>query len=157
MPCRVMVVDDSELDLLHARIVLERLADPVEVLLGADALRAAGLAGGDLQQPQRVLLLLLLGALLPALVSASVATVLLAVPAGGTLGSVWLPWFEGSAVGAVGMLPLACQVLRESPASLRRHAADWRPRWPICAPAMIRCLRRLRCASAPRSTAAWHA
>jgi CheY-like chemotaxis protein len=32
MPCRVMVIDDSELDLLYARIVLERLAEPVEVL-----------------------------------------------------------------------------------------------------------------------------
>jgi signal transduction histidine kinase len=98
----------------------------IEVLLGAAALRAAGLAGADLQQPQRMLQLLLLGALLPALVSASIAAPLLAPAGDGSIASVWLPWFEGSAVGAVGLLPLVCQALRERPASLRRHAADWR-------------------------------
>lgn len=98
----------------------------VEVLLGAAALRAAGLATADLDQPPRVLQLLLLGALLPALASATVAAWLIAGRMGPSFEQVWLPWFEGTAVGSVGLLPLACLVLRESPATLRRHAADWR-------------------------------
>lgn len=97
-----------------------------ELLVGALALRAAGLAHDDLQQPQRMLLLLLLGAVLPALAAAPLAALAIAGPGSETFVVVMLTWIEGSAVGALGMLPLACLVLRAPPALLRRLAADWR-------------------------------
>lgn len=96
----------------------------VELLAGALALRAAGLAQDDLQQPQRMILLLLLGAVLPTLAAAPLAALAIAGP--GSFFIVMLTWVEGSAVGALGMLPLACLVLRTPPAQLRRVAADWR-------------------------------
>lgn len=97
-----------------------------EMLVGAAALRAAGLAQDDLQQPQRMVLLLLLGAVLPALVGAPLAALAIAGPGPEAFFTVMLTWTEGSAVGALGMLPLACLVLRAPPALLRRLAADWR-------------------------------
>jgi signal transduction histidine kinase len=98
-----------------------------ELLVGALALRAAGLANDDLQQPQRMLLLLLLlGVVLPAVAAAPLAALAIAGPGSDAFVVVMLTWIEGSAVGALGMLPLACLVLRAPPALLRRLAADWR-------------------------------
>ena len=50
MPCRVMVIDDSEIDLLYARIVLERLDEPVEVLAFDSAHEALGALKGAADQ-----------------------------------------------------------------------------------------------------------
>jgi signal transduction histidine kinase len=97
----------------------------VEIGLAAGTLRAAGLAHADLQQPVRMLQLLALGSLLPTLVSATLAAVLLGAT-GQALAAVWLPWFESAAIGSVGLLPLACLALRESPSALRAAAADAR-------------------------------
>ena len=97
----------------------------VEIVLAAAALRAAGLARADLNQPLRMLQLLALGSLLPTLVSATLAAALLGKGAQ-ALTAVWLPWFESAAIGSVGLLPLACLALRESPAALRAAATDAR-------------------------------
>lgn len=56
MPCRVMVIDDSEIDLLYARIVLERLDEPVEVLTFDSAREALGVLKGAADRPQLILL-----------------------------------------------------------------------------------------------------
>ena len=56
MPCRVMVIDDSEIDLLYARIVLERLDEPVEVLAFDSARDALGALKAAAERPQLILL-----------------------------------------------------------------------------------------------------
>lgn len=95
-----------------------------EVLLAAAAMRRAGLATSDLRRPRDLLLLLLLGAGLPPLVGATLGAATIALLGAAPFAQVWLPWFEGSAIGSVGMLPLASLVLRESPAALRQHLVD---------------------------------
>lgn len=56
MPCRVMVIDDSELDLLYTRIVLERLDDPVEVQAFDSARDALQALQSDPVPPRLILL-----------------------------------------------------------------------------------------------------
>lgn len=102
-------------------------ANLAEAMLAAYGMRRAGLAESPLRSPTDWLQLLLRGALLPPLAGATLGAVALQLTApGGDFVLPWLQWFEGSAIGAVGMLPLACLLLRESPSALRRHAADWR-------------------------------
>lgn len=95
-----------------------------EVLLAAAAMRRAGLATSDLRRPRDMLLLLLLGAGLPPLVGATLGAATIALLGAAPFDQVWLPWFEGSAIGSVGMLPLASLVLRDSPTMLRQQMAD---------------------------------
>ncbi len=107
------------------RLALALLLVPAhltEVLLAAWALRSAGLARSTLRSPGAWLALLTRGALLAPLVGATLGTVTMALLAPGALPftQAWLRWFQGSAIGAVAMLPLACLVLGESPAALRR-------------------------------------
>lgn len=101
-------------------------ANVLEVVLAAWGMHRAGLAGSTLRSPQALLQLQLFGALLPVLAGATVGAATLAVQVGAPFGQVWLHWFEGAAIGSMGMLPLACLVLAESPAALRRHVVDWR-------------------------------
>lgn len=56
MPRRVMVIDDNELDLLYARIVLERLDQPVEVLAFDSARDALQQLQGAPEPPRLILL-----------------------------------------------------------------------------------------------------
>ncbi len=99
-----------------------------EVLLAAWALRRAGVARSNLRSPGAWLVLLSRGALLAPLVGATLGTVAAALQAPGPVpfAQGWLRWFQGSAIGAVGMLPLACLVLSESPAALRRELLSQR-------------------------------
>jgi signal transduction histidine kinase len=101
-------------------------ANVLEVVLAAWGMHSAGLAGSRLRSPTALLQLLLFGALLPVLAGAAAGAGMLALQGVAPFGHVWLQWFEGSAIGAMGMLPLAWLVLREQPAELRRQLVDWR-------------------------------
>jgi signal transduction histidine kinase len=101
-------------------------ANVLEVVLAAWGMHGAGLAGSRLRSPTALLRLLLFGAVLPVLAGATAGAGMLALQGVAPFGHVWLQWFEGSAIGAMGMLPLAWLVLREQPAELRRQLVDWR-------------------------------
>lgn len=93
-----------------------------EILLAAGLLRQAGLADSTLRSAVDMLKLLALGGLAAPLVGATLAASLMAEPLGVSFERLWVQWFNGSSVGAMGMLPLASLGLR------RRH--DARPRLP---------------------------
>lgn len=107
----------------------------LEMGLGAALVRRAGLAGDRLHGPRSMGLLLLLGGVLPQLVGASVGAATLAASGLGQFGALWLPWFEGSVIGAVSMLPLAFLVAHHGPREVGRSLADARL-WAF-APAIV--------------------
>ncbi|MDO9480706.1 MAG: ATP-binding protein [Hydrogenophaga sp.] len=86
-------------------------ANAAEVLLGGWLLHRAGLTATGISTPKRLLALLTYGGLVPLLAGATLGAVLLSSAGMGTLGDVWLVWFEGSVIGSVSMLPLAFVLL----------------------------------------------
>lgn len=111
------------------------LPNLVEILAGAWLLRRAGMQRSMLRGPQALLRLWLLGALLPQGLGATLGAVLLGMLAGAPFGLTWLHWVQGSAIGAVSMLPLAFVVLRLPPAQLRAQLATL----PVAAFVLLGC------------------
>lgn len=70
---------------------------------------------------QRLLKLLVLGGVLPQVLGAMVGAVTVTAGAGVDLHRVWLPWFEGSVIGAMSTLPLAYVIAHDG---LRAHRAS---------------------------------
>ena len=102
------------------------LPNLLEIGMGAFLLRRAGLARGHLRSPWALLRLLALGGVVPQLLAASVGAWLLQVHRGLPPQDTWLGWFEGSAIGALSMLALACLCLRMPAQALRAAWLDWR-------------------------------
>lgn len=86
-------------------------ANFAEILIGAWAIRAWGLARDDAPSLARLLRLLLAGAVLPQIAGATLGAATLALHGMAPIADVWLPWFEGSVIGAVSVLPLAIHVV----------------------------------------------
>lgn len=100
------------------------LPNLVEIALGAWALQRSGLVTQALRSARQLLWLLLLGGVLPQLAGATVATLVLAGSGMDPLTGVWLPWFEGSVIGAISVLPLAFLLGRLGAAALRPAPPD---------------------------------
>ncbi len=86
-------------------------ANAAEVLLGGWLLHRMGLAKIGITTPKHLLALMAYGGLLPLLLGATLGALCLSSADMGTLGSIWLVWFEGSMIGSVSMLPLAFVLL----------------------------------------------
>ena len=99
-------------------------ANAAEVLLGGWLLHRVGLTGTGITTPQRLLALLTYGGLVPLLAGATLGALFLSSAGMGTLGDVWLVWFEGSVIGSVSMLPLAFVLLG---AWTQGPPPQWRP------------------------------
>lgn len=99
-------------------------ANAAEVLLGGWLLHRVGLTGTGITTPQRLLALLTYGGLVPLLAGATLGALSLSSAGMGTLGDVWLVWFEGSVIGSVSMLPLAFVLLS---AWTQGPPPQWRP------------------------------
>lgn len=82
-------------------------ANLVEIALSAWAIRRAGLAVDAEHSLMPFGRLLLLAAVLPQALGASLGALTLAGHGMAPMEEVWLPWFEGSVIGAVSVLPLA--------------------------------------------------
>lgn len=82
-------------------------ANLTEVVLGAVLLRAVDLAVDALRTPRGLLRLLLLGGVVPQLVGASIGALTISWYGLAPFEGVWLPWFEGSVIGSMSVLPLA--------------------------------------------------
>ncbi|HET9976488.1 MAG TPA: ATP-binding protein [Burkholderiaceae bacterium] len=82
-------------------------ANLVEIVLGAVLLHAAGPTADALRTPGGLLRLLLLGGVLPQLAGASVGALTISWHGFAPFDGVWLPWFEGSVIGSMSVLPLA--------------------------------------------------
>jgi signal transduction histidine kinase len=101
-------------------------ANLAEVVLGAWALRRAGLASVARLSMAQLLRLLLLGALISPLAGATLGAATLALHGMAPVADVWLPWFEGSVIGAVSVLPLALHVMVRGWAAVRPELMDSR-------------------------------
>lgn len=107
-------------------------ANAAEVMLAAWCLQRAGLVQAPLRSARALLWLLLLGGVLPQCVGATLGAFSLgwlSPQAYAEAGSVWLPWFEGSVIGALSVLPLAWVCCQNGPAVWR--AGRGRRWWPV--------------------------
>lgn len=93
-------------------------ANLVEVGLAAAALRRAGLHRSGIVSAATLGGALGLAALLAPLASATVALVTVGPVIGQGITGLWLPWLEGSAIGALSVLPLALLLAQEGPRPL---------------------------------------
>ncbi|MFG6468035.1 ATP-binding protein [Roseateles sp. BYS87W] len=103
-------------------------ANLVEVALAAAALRRAGLHRRGIDSAATLGGALGLAALLAPLTSATVALVTVGPVIGQGFTGLWLPWLEGSAIGALSTLPLALLLAQEGPQPLRvlaGHVGAW--------------------------------
>ncbi|MDT7834602.1 sensor histidine kinase [Aquabacterium sp. OR-4] len=89
------------------------LPNLLEVALAGWLLRRAGLTHAPLRTPAVLLRVLLRGALLPQLVAATLVGLLFRVLGRPDAGLVALTWLEGSAIGAVSVLPLGLSLARQ--------------------------------------------
>ena len=116
------LVWDSDLS-LASLFVLPNLT---EIAVAVWLLRRAELARANLRSPWAMLRLLLLGGFLPQMVGATVGAWLLHSLRGLLPENTWLGWFEGSVIGSLSLLPLACLCLRLPGSALRAAWLEWR-------------------------------
>lgn len=98
----------------------------LEIAVATELLRRAGLAHANLRSPWALVRLLFLGGLVPQLLGATVGAWLLHGQRGFRTDQTWLVWFEGSAIGSLSLLVLACLCLRLTGSQLRAAWLDWR-------------------------------
>lgn len=101
-------------------------ANLLEIVLGAVLLRAVGLTAEALRTPRGLLRLLLLGGVLPQLIGASVGALTISWHGLAPFDGVWLPWFEGSVIGSMSVLPLAYLCWGQGLQALRPSLLDRR-------------------------------
>jgi signal transduction histidine kinase/CheY-like chemotaxis protein len=82
-------------------------ANLVEILLAAWLLQRLGLAATEELTAHRVWRWMLFGGLLPQLAGATTGALTVSWHGGDDLANVWLTWYEGAALGALSLLPLA--------------------------------------------------
>ena len=112
-------------------------ANLAEVVLGAALIRRAGLVQSAPWSMPQLLRLLLLGAVLPQVLGASLGAVTLAAHGMAPFAAVWLPWFEGSVIGAVSVLPLALTLSARGWGAVRPELQD--PRVLVMLPLAAGC------------------
>jgi signal transduction histidine kinase len=101
-------------------------ANLLEIALAAKGLKQARLTGAALRSPVALLRVMWLAGLWPQALAATLASALLwALEAGDGVLS-WLNWFEGSAIGALSLLPLGLMLSPRPHDSLRSALRD---RW----------------------------
>ncbi|MBZ8141253.1 histidine kinase [Rubrivivax gelatinosus] len=98
----------------------------LEIVLGAWGLQLARLPERGLRSPATLTALLLIGGVLPQFVSATLGTLTLAPHGIAAFEGVWMPWFEGSVIGAVSVLPLAFLVCGQGWKALAPQLLDTR-------------------------------
>jgi signal transduction histidine kinase len=108
------------------RALLFLPANLAEMLLAALILRRAGWIAAAPRGPMGVLGLLLLCAVLPQALGATLAALTVAGAAGFDPLALWVSWFNGSVIGAVSLLPLALVLLNEGPRTTARALMDRR-------------------------------
>lgn len=99
-------------------------ANLIEVSLAAAALRRAGLHRSGVGSATTLGWALLLAALAAPLLSATVALLTVGPIIGQGFTGLWLPWLEGSTIGALSALPLALLIAGEGPLAVRRLAGN---------------------------------
>lgn len=87
----------------------------VQIILAASILRAWGRTRDAMLSATQFVLLLLLGAALPAAGSATVGAAALALAFAAPYESVWISWFAGELLGSVTILPLGLVLLHHGP------------------------------------------
>lgn len=98
----------------------------LEMAVGAWGVQRARLPERGLRSAQALGTLLILGGLLPQIFGATLGTAMLAPHGLEAIEGVWLPWYEGSVIGAMSVLPLAFIVCRDGPAALTEGWDDAR-------------------------------
>lgn len=101
-------------------------ANLLEIAAATALLRRGGLEHANLRSPWALVRLLGLGAVLPQALGATVGALTLQGRSGLVPEDVWLRWFEGSVIGGLSILVLACLCLRMPRAALRAAWLDWR-------------------------------
>lgn len=101
-------------------------ANLVEVLGGAWLLRRQGQPQAGLRSPELLLRLLFFGAFLPQLAGTVLGALTIDWLGHAPASRVWLRWLEGTVIGAVSVLPLACLLFGQPWARTRQHLLDWR-------------------------------
>jgi signal transduction histidine kinase len=107
-------------------------ANLMEIILGAVLLRAARVQVEALRTPRGLLRLLLLGGVVAQLAGASVGALTISWHGFAPFDGVWLPWFEGSVIGGMSVLPLAYLWWGFGAAALRPSLLD--PRLLVLVP-----------------------
>jgi signal transduction histidine kinase len=102
------------------------LPNLLEIAVATWLLRRAGLARANLRSPWALVRLLFLGGLVPQVLGATVGAWLLHSQRGYQPDHTWLVWFEGSALGSLSLLGLACLCLQLTASQLRAALLDWR-------------------------------
>jgi len=122
------------------------LANVAETALAALLLRWQGLQQASLRSPGELMRLLLLGGVLPPLVGASLAVLGQGLLQPSPTLADWLPWFMGSVVGAVALLPLALLLMGQPWPRLQPALSDPRLAWvlPLAMGLSLLCMAQLR-------------
>ena len=87
------------------------LPNLLEVALAAALLRLAGPPARCVQQVGALLWALVLGAVVPSLVGATLGAAVLSMQLDAPVGSLWSAWFVGTVIGGVSVLPLGLLLL----------------------------------------------
>ncbi|WP_431483348.1 PAS domain S-box protein [Pseudomonas solani] len=94
-------------------------ANMLEMILAAALLRRTGVALNMSRSPSAFLRFILLGALLPPLVSSTFGALIVQSIGYAGFGRVWLSWYEGAVLGTLSILPLTVQLQQHGLQSLR--------------------------------------
>lgn len=93
----------------------------VEMLTAAALLTLTGAHRRMMFEPGRLFRVLVFGAFIPSLAGATVSALTLSLPLPSAFWRAWLGWYEGAALGACAMLPLALTVVTTPWPVLRRQ------------------------------------
>lgn len=96
-----------------------------EIAVATWLLRRAQLERANLRSPWALVRLIFLGGLLPQVLAATLGAWLLYNQHGFPPERTWLVWFEGSVIGSLSLLVLACLCLRLTASQLRAAWLDW--------------------------------
>ncbi|MCU9951059.1 PAS domain S-box protein [Pseudomonas sp. PDM13] len=94
-------------------------ANMLEMALAAFLLRRTGVALNMSRSPSAFLRFILLGAMVPPLVSSTLGALIVQSIGYAGFGRVWLSWYEGAVLGTLSILPLTVQLQQHGLHSLR--------------------------------------
>lgn len=94
-------------------------ANMLEMTLAAFLLRRTGVALNMSRSPSAFLRFILLGAMVPPLVSSTLGALIVQSIGYAGFGRVWLSWYEGAVLGTLSILPLTVQLQQHGLQSLR--------------------------------------
>lgn len=96
----------------------------IEIALAASLIRWAKLDHGDIEEPTRLLTLLVLGCVLAPTASALLGTTLVSVGLDQPLWSNFLPWMASSVVGGAAIFPLSVLIHRQGLSTVKELTLD---------------------------------